>query len=69
LVKVTVIVERKENALWLPPQAIRTFEGRRFVVIKEGVGQRRVDVKVGIESLDRIEILDGVAEGQQVLGQ
>lgn len=69
LVKVTVIVERKENALWLPPQAIRTFEGRRFVVIKEGVGQRRVDVKVGIESLDRVEILDGVAEGQQVLGQ
>lgn len=69
LVKVTVIVERKENALWLPPQAIRTFEGRRFVVIKEGVGQRRVDVKVGIESLDRVEILDGVTEGQQVLGQ
>ncbi|MCX7671020.1 MAG: HlyD family efflux transporter periplasmic adaptor subunit [Anaerolineae bacterium] len=69
LVKVTVIVERKDNALWLPPQAIRTFEGRRFVVVKEGVGQRRVDVKVGIESLDRIEILDGVTEGQQVLGQ
>ncbi|MGC8780951.1 MAG: efflux RND transporter periplasmic adaptor subunit, partial [Anaerolineae bacterium] len=69
LVKVTVIVERKENALWLPPQAIRTFEGRRFVVVKEGVGQRRVDVKIGIESLDRVEIPDGVSEGQQVLGQ
>lgn len=69
LVKITVIVTRKEDALWLPPQAIRTFEGRRFVVVKEGAGQRRVDVKIGIESLDRVEILDGVTLGQQVLGQ
>ncbi len=69
LVKVTVIVTRKDDALWLPPQAIRTFEGRRFVVIKEGAGQRRVDVKIGIESLDRVEILDGLTLGQQVLGQ
>ncbi len=69
LVKVTVIVTRKDEALWLPPQAIRTFEGRRFVVVKEGAGQRRVDVKIGIESLDRVEILDGLTLGQQVLGQ
>jgi len=69
LVKVTVIVTKKDDALWLPPQAIRTFEGRRFVVIKEGAGQRRVDVKTGIESVDRVEILDGLTAGQQVLGQ
>lgn len=69
LVKTTVIVTRKENALWLPPQAIRTFEGRRFVVVKEGAGQRRVDVKIGIEGIDRVEILDGLTAGQQVLGQ
>lgn len=69
LVKTTVIVTRKENALWLPPQAIRTFEGRRFVVVKEGAGQRRVDVKIGIEGVDRVEILDGLTAGQQVLGQ
>lgn len=69
LVKVTVTVTKKDDALWLPPQAIRTFEGRRFVVIKEGAGQRRVDVKTGIESVDRVEILDGLTTGQQVLGQ
>jgi multidrug efflux pump subunit AcrA (membrane-fusion protein) len=38
-------------------------------VIKEGAGQRRVDVKTGIESQDRVEILDGLTAGQQVLGQ
>jgi RND family efflux transporter MFP subunit len=69
LVKTIVTVTKKDDALWLPPQAIRTFEGRKFVVIKEGAGQRRVDVKTGIESTDRVEILDGLTEGQQVLGQ
>ena len=29
-------------------------------MIKEGAGQRRVDVKTGIESVDRVEILDGL---------
>ena len=69
LVKTIVTVTKKDDALWLPPQAIRTFEGRKFVVIKEGAGQRRVDVKTGIESQDRVEILDGLTAGQQVLGQ
>ena len=69
LVKTIVTVTKKDDALWLPPQAIRTFEGRKFVVIKEGAGQRRVDVKTGIESVDRVEILDGLTAGQQVLGQ
>jgi multidrug efflux pump subunit AcrA (membrane-fusion protein) len=50
--------------LWLPPQAVRTFEGRKFVVVQEGDGQRRVDVKIGIQSEDRVEIEEGLKEGQ-----
>ena len=69
LVRVSVVLERKEDALWLPPQAIRTFEGRDFVVVQEGEAQRRVDVRVGIESEDRVEIEEGLAEGQVVIGQ
>ena len=48
LVRVVVVLEKKENVLWLPPQAVRNFEGRKFVVVQDGDGQRRVDVKVGI---------------------
>ena len=69
LIRVTVVLERKDDVLWLPPQAIRTFEGRRFVVVQEGEAQRRVDVKVGIESEDRVEIEEGLTEGQIVIGQ
>ncbi|MBN2501976.1 MAG: efflux RND transporter periplasmic adaptor subunit [Anaerolineales bacterium] len=66
--RVTVIVEKREDVLWLPPQAIRTFEGRRFVVIQDGEVQRRVDIKVGIQGDDRVEIIEGVEAGQVVIG-
>jgi RND family efflux transporter MFP subunit len=68
LVRVTVVLERKEDVLWLPPAAIRTYEGREFVVVLEGTGQRRVDVTLGIESDDRVEMVDGLVEGQVVVG-
>lgn len=68
LMRVTVVLEYKENVLWLPPQAIRTFEGRKFVVVQDGEFQARVDVKIGIEGEDRIEILEGLEEGQIVIG-
>jgi len=69
MVWMTVVLERSEHALWLPRQAVRLFEGRRFVVVQEGEAQRRVDVKVGIISEDRVEILSGLEEGQVVIGQ
>jgi multidrug efflux pump subunit AcrA (membrane-fusion protein) len=64
LARVTVILEKKSDVMWLPPQAVRTFEGRKFVVVQEGDGQRRVDVKVGITSEERVEIQEGLKEGQ-----
>src|SRR5438128_12581777 len=36
LVRITVQLERKVDVLWLPPQALRVFEGRRFAVVQDG---------------------------------
>ena len=69
LATVLITLENKDNALWLPPAAIRTFQGRDFVVIQDGSTQRRVDVKLGIKGEDRVEVLEGVEEGQVVVGQ
>jgi multidrug efflux pump subunit AcrA (membrane-fusion protein) len=68
VLRIEVVLERKDNVLWLPPQAIRTFENRRFVVVQEGEAQSRVDVKVGVEGEERVEIEEGLTEGQVVLG-
>jgi multidrug efflux pump subunit AcrA (membrane-fusion protein) len=68
LMQVKVIVEQKQNVLWLPPQAIRNFEGRDFVVIQDGEIQRRVDVSIGLRAAERVEIESGLREGQIALG-
>lgn len=69
LVKVIVTLEKKQDALWLPPAAIRTFAGRKFVEIEEEGRRRRVDITMGIESSERVEIEAGLEEGQIVIGQ
>ncbi len=68
LVRVTAELERKADILWVPPQAVRVFDGRRFAVLIDGETRRRVDVKVGIETQDRLEIEEGLEEGQVVEG-
>ncbi len=69
LATVNITLEKIDNALWLPPAAIRTFQGRDFVVIQDGSAQRRVDVKLGIKGEDRVEVLEGIQDGQVVVGQ
>jgi multidrug efflux pump subunit AcrA (membrane-fusion protein) len=70
LAKVNVVLQHKDDVLILPAQAIRTFEGRRFVVVQDTDGtQRRVDVKVGITSNDGdVEIKEGVEAGWVIVG-
>jgi multidrug efflux pump subunit AcrA (membrane-fusion protein) len=67
-VRVSILLERHEDVVWLPPAALREFSGRYFVVVKDGEGERRMDVVLGIEGDGRIEILQGVEEGQTVIG-
>lgn len=69
IVKIRIVLEHKDNVLWLPPEALRSFEGRRFVVVREGDRERRVTVKTGIETEDKIEILEGLKEGDVIVGQ
>jgi len=69
IVKIRIVLEHKDNVLWLPPEAVRAFEGRRFVVVREGDRERRVTVKAGIETEDKIEIEEGLKEGDVIVGQ
>jgi multidrug efflux pump subunit AcrA (membrane-fusion protein) len=69
-IKAAVLLEKADNTLWLPPAAVRTFEGRNFVVVQaENNRQRRIDIKVGIKGQERIEVLEGLEEGQIVISQ
>jgi len=67
MVSMSVILEQKADVLWLPLSAVREFEGRYFAIVRDGNVERRVDVKVGIVDDDRIEIAEGLTEGQVVV--
>lgn len=69
LATILIVLEEKEDVLWLPPAAIRTFQGRSFVVIQEADTQRRADVRLGIESPTRVEVLEGVEAEQVIVGE
>jgi HlyD family secretion protein len=67
-VTVTVQLASKENVLWLPPDAIRKAGGRTFVIVNSESGPKRVDIEIGLQTRDMIEIVSGLTEGQVVVG-
>ncbi|MGD9001728.1 MAG: HlyD family efflux transporter periplasmic adaptor subunit [Anaerolineae bacterium] len=67
LVRVTIVLEERSDALWLPPDAIRAFQGRSFVIVQDGGRQQRLGIELGIESEDQVEVLKGLREGQVVV--
>lgn len=65
---VTAVLARRENALWLPPKAIRA-DARSYVLVQRGDRPERVDIETGLATPDRVEILSGLKEGDVVIGQ
>ncbi|BCX03319.1 MAG: RND transporter [Candidatus Roseilinea sp.] len=65
---VTAMTGRRDDVLWIPASTVRTYRGRQFVVVQNPDGtQRRVDVKLGLTATDRVEVLDGLNEGDVVV--
>ncbi len=58
------------EALAVPASAVMQHDGKSFVFVPDGPDRfRRVDVTTGIESGDSLEILSGMAAGQQVVSR
>lgn len=68
LIEIQMPLQVRENVLWLPPAAIRTFQNRTFVVLQTPDGPRSVDVQIGLRTDERVEIIAGVEEGDVVEG-
>lgn len=67
---VTVVVNRKDNAVVIPTAALRTYAGRTYVQVVENDGTKReVDVEVGLQKSTEVEIVDGLTPGQKVVGR
>lgn len=64
-----VLVDFRPDALLIPVAALREFQARTYVRVLEGVRRREVDVKVGVRTDTRVEILEGLESGQIVIGK
>jgi hypothetical protein len=65
--RASLVIDRREDVVWLPPQAIRSVSGRVFVYVQGDSGPLRVNVTTGIYNRDQIEITEGLTEGQVVI--
>jgi multidrug efflux pump subunit AcrA (membrane-fusion protein) len=68
--KVTAMIElaNKKDILWLPPAAVHQVGGRTFVISDSGNGPQRIEIEIGVQTQDKVEILSGLKEGQVVIG-
>ncbi|AZK45085.1 efflux RND transporter periplasmic adaptor subunit [Paenibacillus lentus] len=61
---------RKENVLVLPSIAVMRDETSAYVMLDKGAGQyERRDIKIGLETIDKTEVLEGLKEGDTVVLQ
>jgi RND family efflux transporter MFP subunit len=65
--RVQLTVERRTNALTVPRNALVDMSGRRGVFVVEEQTARFQEVRTGLQDADRVEVLDGVVEGQRVV--
>jgi multidrug efflux pump subunit AcrA (membrane-fusion protein) len=68
-VNLIVVIGRKDQALLLPPAAIREYRGQNYVIVLDGDRRRRVEInKIGLKAIDRWEITGDLQVGDQVQG-
>ncbi len=65
--RIEVVVEPEAATLVVPPAAIRTFAGLDKVLLVEGGAAVERRVTLGRRAPDRVEVLEGLAEGAQVV--
>ena len=68
-VNIEVVAAVRDDTLVLPDAAVRRFGGRTFVVVQDGDRQRRIDIRIGLESQGMVEVLEGLNEGDIVVGR
>ena len=65
--RVRLTVDRRQNSLTVPRNAVVDVEGRRGVFTVDNQAAKFVEVKAGISDGERIEIVEGLQDGQRVI--
>ncbi|MFW5966419.1 MAG: efflux RND transporter periplasmic adaptor subunit [Persicimonas sp.] len=65
--QVRLVLERLDNVLAVPPAAeLKSSEGSQVWVLEDGEAKRR-DIRAGFRDKKRLEVTDGLSEGDEVI--
>jgi macrolide-specific efflux system membrane fusion protein len=64
---VSFILERKENVVSIPRNALLREGGRTFVIVRVGEEWKERPVKLGLQTPQRIEIVSGLQAGETIV--
>ena len=64
---VQIVTALNRTAISIPQSAVLNDEGKTVVFIAEGNGYKKRQVQAGIQSNDRVEIVDGLTAGDKVV--
>ncbi|MCY4058171.1 MAG: efflux RND transporter periplasmic adaptor subunit [Gammaproteobacteria bacterium] len=65
-VEVIVVVEQRPDVVVVPRDAIANRAGKRVAFVLDGQRVSRRDLRLGLGDDDKVQVLDGVAEGDRV---
>jgi RND family efflux transporter MFP subunit len=64
---VSISLKQVDNALTLPIEALHQENGQNYVLIKDNEKIIKKEIKTGIETDTKVEILEGITENDQVI--
>jgi macrolide-specific efflux system membrane fusion protein len=64
---VNFMMDERKKVLTLPINAIKKAGGRSFAFVQEKDKVKAVPIKTGLENTENVELISGLAEGQQVV--
>ena len=67
-VRVAITGVSHEDVLWLPPEVVRSYDGQPFVVVEYEGEQKRVNVLLGAQTEEQVEVHGLLYEGDKVIG-
>ena len=67
-ISVETVTGKKDSTLVLPTEAVREPDGGKpWVLVANGGTAQRREVRVGLAGVGKVEIVDGLAEGDQAI--
>lgn len=61
-----IIMDKVENVLFIPLDALFTEGDKNFVYKKKGTGYEKTEIKTGISNTDFIVVVSGLKEGEEI---